>query len=400
MSYTISDLKVELAGILHGTTLNKVEALDNLIYRAARKLIADFDPIETVRIAQIATPLFDKVYEYNCPTDLKGDRVIDIRPQVSRGFSDRFFQTYNEAFDMSKASLTAGGEFTIQYNTAVKSIRIAKNLVAGLLVNGGNSIAGNGTWAVGGDATDLTVDTLNYVYGGGSLNFNVSGAGTTAYLENSTQTAVDLSRDEDQGYEFVYGFIPSGSTVTSFNLRWGSSSSDYWDATVTTAQDGTAFQTGWNLLAFPWAGATETGTPDAGSVSYVRFTVTYDGDAASHYRLNNIVSQLGTIYEIEYYSKFLFRDGTTGAFKETVTDDSDIVNLDTDSYSLLLSLVAYYCAQQIQGADAGFDAGFFKTDYEEAKRRYVAKIKSQIINPQAAYYRMPQRRVAKTIRLS
>lgn len=393
--YTISDLKTELQSLLHGTSLNKVQGVDGIIYRAARKLLNDFDPIETARIAQLTTPLFDKVYDYNCPTDLKGDRIIDIRPQVNRGFSDRFFQTYNEAFDMSKASLVAGGEFTIQYDTAVKSIRIAKNLIAGLLVNGGNSLTANGTWAVGGDATNLTLDTLNYVYAGGSLNFDVTGAGTTAYLENSTQSPIDLSRDEDQGYEFVYAYIPDGSVVTNFILRWGSSSGNYWQSTVTANQDSTAFQTGWNLLAFNWATATEVGTPDSAAVDYVRFTVTYDGDAATHYRLNSIVSQLGTIYEIEYYSKFLFRNGTTGAFQETVTDDSDIVNLDTDSYNLLLNMVAYFCAQQIQGSNGSFDTTFFKNEYEEEKKRYVAKIKSQTVNPQSQYYRLPSRRVTR-----
>ncbi len=393
--YTITDLKSELAGQLHGTSLNKVEGIDGLIYRAARKLINDFDPIETIRIAQLATPLFDRVYDYTCPSDLKGDRIVDIRPQVNRSVQDRFFQTYNEAFDMSKAALSAGGEFSVQYNTAVKSIRIAKNLVAGLLVNGCDSLTANGTWVVGGDATNLTLDTLNYVYGGASLNFDVTGAGTTAYLENTTQSAIDLSRDEDQGYEFVYAFIPDGTTVTSFSLRWGSSSANYWSSTVTANQDSTAFQTGWNLLAFPWSSATETGTPDAEAVDYVRFTVTYDGDAATHLRLNSIVSQLGTIYEIEYYSKFLFRDGTTGAFKETVTDDSDIVNLDTDSYNLLLNLVAYFCAQQIQGSNAGFDANFFKNEYETERKRYVAKIRSQIIKPQSVYYKMPTNHVTR-----
>jgi len=392
MSYTISDLKVDLTGILHGTTLNEVQSIDQIISRAGRALMDDVDPMETIRIAQLSSPLFDRVYDYTCPADLKGDRIIDIRPQVNRTLADRFFQTYNETFDLTKAAIGVAGDFTIQYNTGVKSIRIAKSLVTAILLNGADSLTGNGTWVAGGDATDLTLDTLNYVYGGGSLRFNVSGAGTTAYLENTTMTAVDLSRDEDQGSEFVYVWIPNSSAVTNYILRWGSSSADYWSATVTSVQDGTAFQKGWNLLRFNWDGATVTGSPDATAVDYVRLTVTYDGDADTDYRFNSFTSQLGSIYECEYYSKFLFRDGTTGAFKENVTDDSDIVNLDTDSYNLLLNKTAFLTAQQIQGSNSGFDVAFFKGEYDDGLKRYVAKIKSQVIRPQQRYYRMPTRR--------
>lgn len=387
MAYTVSDLEEDLTAVLHGTSLKKVTGLFNVISRAGRKLINEIDPMETIRIAELASPIFDRVYDYASPTDLKGDRIIDIRPQVNRAFCDRFFQTYNEAFDLSKAAVAYGGEMTVQFNTGIKSLRLAKSLVTGTLVNAIDSITENGTWAVGGDATDLTVDTLNYVYGSGSLRFNVSGVGTTAYLENSTQTAIDLTRDLDQGYEFLYGFIPTGASVTSFTLRWGSSATDYWESTILVAQNNAVFQTGWNLLAFPWATATQTGSPDVTNITYLRTGFTYDGNPTDNFRFNSLVSQLGTIYEIEYYSKYLFRDADTGAFQETVTDDSNIINLDTDSYNLLLNLVAYFCAQQIQGSNASFDSTFFKNEYLEEKKRYTAKIKSQTISPSLAYYK-------------
>jgi hypothetical protein len=387
MSYDISTLKSDLTTVLHGTNLNKVTNLYGVIERASRKLLNDIDTIETTRILPLASPIFDRVYDYACPTDLKGDRVIDIRPQVNRALSDRFFQTYNEQFDLSKAAVSFGGEMTVQYNTGIKSLRLAKNLIPGILVNAIDSITENGTWAVGGDATDLTVDTVNYVYGSGSLRFNVSGVGTTAYLENSTQTAIDLTRDLDQGYEFLYGFIPQGATVTDFTLRWGSSSSDYWESTVTVAQNNAVFQTGWNLLAFPWATATQTGTPDVENITYLRTGFTYDGDAAENFRFNSLVSQLGTIYEIEYYSKYLFRDADTGVFQENITEDSNIINLDTDSYNLLLNLTALFCAQGIQGANMASDIQFFTGEYAAEKSRYTAKIKSQTISPSVSYYK-------------
>lgn len=400
MSYLISDLKTDLNGVLHGTTVNQVTGLDPLISRAARTFLNDLDPIETIRIAQLPT-IFDSVYDYACPTDLKGDRVIDIRPQVNRMANDRFFQLYNEEFDRTKQLSPTQQKFTIQYNASVKTIRIEKGLIAATVLNGANDLTANGTWAAGSSASNLTLDTLNYVYGGGSLNFDVSagGAGSTGYLENSTMTAVDLSELEDQGTLFAWAYIPDTSIITNFILRWGSSSANYWSVTTTTGFGGVAFQTGWNLLSFAWDGAAETGTPDSSAVDYLRFTVTYNGTAETDLRLNSITAQNGAIHEIEYYSKYLFRT-SAGVFQETVTDDTNIVNLDTDSYNVFFSLVSLYCAQQVQGQNSAFDLKFFQEEYDKQRKRYTDKIKSQIINPQSSYYSMPPQRNITTVRYS
>jgi hypothetical protein len=393
MPYTIADLKNSLTGVLHGTTTNQVVGLDVLIDRAARKFLEDLDPIETVRIAQISPSIFSKVYDYTCPTDLKGDRISDIRPQVNRLPGNQFIQRYNADFDANKnnPSFYNPPNFTVQWNTAVKSIRIDKNIISPILVNAVNTLTDTGTWAAGGNATDLTVDNLNYVYAGGSLRFNLSVGGTSGYLENSTMPAVDLSRDDTQGTEFLWVYIPDTAVVTNFILRWGSSSADYWTVTTTSAFNSTAFQNGWNLVSFPWSSATTFGSPDETSVTYARLEVTYDGTATDNFRFNSLSSQLGAIYEIEYYSKFLFRSAM-GVFQENVDDDTNIINLDTDSYNVFFSLVALYCAQQVQGTNSAFDVQFFSNEYMEGKKRYREKIKSQVLKPKATYYAIPKRR--------
>jgi hypothetical protein len=399
MSYTIAQLKNDLTAVIHGTTLNQIQNLDGLIDRAGRKLVSELDPIETIRIAQINNALYDDVYDYSCPADLKGDRIIDIRPQVNRTTRDRFFQVYNEEFDLYKAKVNPA-EVTVQYNTAVKSLRIKKNLTQGLLLNNCNSLTANGTWTVGGSATDLTVDELNYITAGGSLRCNLSAGAnpSTGYFENSTMEAVDLSRDEGIGSLFVWVYLPTGSNFTNIILRWGSSSSNYWSATATSANNSVAFQNGWNLVRFDWSSATETGTPDSSAVDYLRVTGTYNGTAMTAFRIDNIVSQLGSIYEIEYYSKYIFRS-SAGTFQETVLDDEDEINLDTDSYNLLFNLVAMYAVQQQQSSNGNFDYAFFEKQYEQDKARYIAKNKSQVMKPQQVYYAMPKRNV-KTIRYS
>ena len=395
MAYSIATLKDDITGVQHGTTLNQITGINNIINRAARKLIADFDPFETIRIQQLATPIFDKVYDYPCPADLKDDRIVDIRPQIKRSVADRFSQFYNMEFDMNKSDTQSNlnNLMTIQYNNSLKTLRLAKNLIPAILLNGVDSITDNGTWSTGGNASNLAVDTLNFIYGAGSLRFDAAVGGSSASIENSTMTPIDLTRDLDEGAEFVYVYFPIASAITNVILRWGTDSSNYWTNAVTSTQSNTAFQIGWNLLKFDWLTATKVGSPDVTLTKYSKVTITYDGTALPNLRVNNISSQLGAIYEIQYYSKYLFRDVSTGVFQETVTADTNIINLDTSSYEVFFDLVCLFCAQQVQATDGSFDVKFFQDKYTEDSTRYKSKLKTQIIKPQNTYYKMPRKKV-------
>lgn len=390
MSYTILQLKQDLTGIIHGTTLNQVQNLDGIIDRGGRQVLMDVDPQETKRITQL-TPLFDQVYDYAAPTDLKGNRVIDIRPQVHRTTQDIFLQSYNQDFDVQKQFLLQD-QFTINFNNGIKSLRInAPFLQNAITVNNATGVTDNGTFTGGGGATNLSTDFVNYAVYSSSLEFDLSLGQPTGYVENSTMESQDLSSHLNQSTLFMYAFLPDADDVIAIELRWGSSATDYWVLSTSVTQQNTVFQNGWNLLAFPWASATMVGTPDDSSVGYVRVTFSYDSTLQTGVHINGITSILGTIYEIEYYSKFIFRDGITGAFQERVTDDSNIVNLDTETCNLLLNQVALLVAQQLQGSNAlAFDYQFFQKLYTECLTRYKAMYKSEIQKPQQIYYQQPR----------
>lgn len=402
MPYSIGQLKSDIVAVLHGTTLNQITGINALIQRAGRKLLNDMDPIETERKVVIATPLYDKVYDYACPEDLKDDRIIDIFPQVHRKLRDRFFQMYQEEFDLYKGIIVGQGDWTIEWNTYQKYIRIQKQLTSPILVNPATTITGSGTWVPGGNATDLRNDNLNYVYGNSSLKFDLAiGSDPSAgYLENSTFLPINLLREDNEGVLFAYVYVPTPDDIISFDLRWGSSTSDYFSQTVATNFFGNSFEVGWNLLKFEWSTATETGVVDPEKIDYLRFTVNYNGDAQSGVRLNSITSQLGTIYLMKYYSKYLFRSGITGAFKETVTSDLDLINLDITSYNIFINLCAYFAVQQQKSNNGPFDAQFFLGEYEKEKARYVQKLRSQTIKPQSSYYKMPPKQSSTTRRIS
>ncbi len=386
-SYSITNCKADLEAMLHGTTLNQIVNLYGLFNRAAGDILLDVDAQETKRTVQLANQIFYQVYDYNCPSDLKGNCVIDIKPQLFRYPYQIWSQTYNQEFDVAK-NWTWDNNFTIDFNTAVKTLRInAPLLQQGVIVNQLSSVTGNGTWSVGGGASTIETNNINFINFGGSVQFNLLAGQASGYIENSTFSTQNLSEQLNQGTEFLYVYFPDASDVTSVDLRWGSSSGDYYSRTVTTDHQGNAFVDGWNQLSFAWDGATVTGAPDPSAIGYARITFAYNSTLQTGVLVNSYASRMGVILECEYYSRFLFRDGLTGAFKENVTSDNDLVNLDTETRNLFLYKVCQHAVQQQQGVNAlQFDAQYFEKKYADTLRMYKARYKSEIQKPQQVYY--------------
>ncbi len=388
-AYNIQQLKNDLQGSLHGTRLNQITNLDGLIYRAARQVLQDIDAQETKRTVEFINPIFNSVFDYPIADDVKGNKIIDILPQVNRIPRDTWLQSYNQAFDIAKQNIFAlPNMFTMNFNTGIKTIRInAPFLNPPVIINQADNVTDNGTWATGGTASNISTNNTNFAQGSGSLQFD----GTTgaAYVQNSTMSAVNLTNQLNQSSLFVWVYAADATKLTSVNLQWGSSSSNYYTETVTVNQQSNSFVNGWNLCQFIWANATIVGTPDVSAINYVRVTLNITGTETAM-KVNGINSILGSIMSYEYYSKFLFRDAITGAFQETVTDDSNLINLDTDSYNLLFNQVAYLAFQQQQGLDATFyDGGWAKSAYDQGVAKYKLMYRSEVQKPQTSYYGMP-----------
>lgn len=393
MAYTIADIKNDLEGILKGQSTSKITNILTLINRSARQVLLDCDPQETKVVGDLE--LFDEVFDYAPPTDLKGNKVIDIRPQVNRKVRENFTQTYSEQFDLRK--FRDDVMFTFEFNSGVKKLRVKKNLTQGTTIDTISGISDNGTWAVGNDATNLTEDNRVFKSDNASLNFDLDGSTTDGFIQNSTLTAVDLSDHEDQSSLFAWGYFPDASAITSADLQWGSSTTAFWNRTVTVPVFGSGFVNGWNQLKFAWNGATKTLSPDSSAINFLRATINYDGVAETDIRVDNVVSTLPELNELHYYSKFIFSN-SAGVFQETATDDTDTVNLDTETFNLLLWKISEYAVQQVP--DFG-DVKYFAGMYAQTLRRYKAIYKSEIEKPKQQYYRPfkpVNRRIKRTLR--
>lgn len=382
MSYSVTDIKTDLSGVLHGTTINKITNLAGLMSRAGRQLLLDCNPIETKRIAQLGQ-VFNSVYDYAPPSDLKGVQVIDIRPQAGRWPTDQYEQAFARWFDANKRN-GWNNSFNIQHDTGVKTLRIeAPTLPPPVVITDTGSVTG---WTLAAPATNLSVDTQFNVAGSGALQYDQTASGGD--ITNTTLSPVDLSEHEDISTLFFWFYMPT--VVTSVAIYWGSSVSDYWDSAATTQQDGTAFKAGWNLIAIPWSGATSNGTPDASVITYFELFTT-GGGAMTGLKLDYVTSALPQYLEMVYYSKYLFSN--TGVWQEKIidTDSADlltVVNLDTESYNLYFNLLSYYVCQQLQGADAQKDSQFFMSEYQRSLKRYTAMYKSETLLPSEPWYQI------------
>lgn len=392
----IATLGQELEGMLHGTTLNQITDLFGVYNRAARRIMEDVDPQETKIIASFGK-IYNGVFDYPLFTDVKGNKVIDFFPQANRTTLDNYQQSYNKDFDLSK-NYRVTPDFTPRYSGAIRTLRLnAANLVAGIQINPADLINDSGTWITGSNASNIQNNSLFFtdgVAGSVQCQLNQTGASSTGYLENSTMTAVNLTQNYQNNANFFFWiYIPDVTATTAVELRIGSSSANYYrqSGIITTATGG-AFANGWNLISVAWPTMAIVGSPNVAVINYIRVTFTYNGTLQQQVLINQFYSRIGTLFNMEYYSKYLFRSATTGIFQEKVTDNSNIINLDTDGLNLFLFASGIEAVQQQQGLDAAFaDGPSFQQRYDSSLNTYKNKYKSEVQKPQISYYDMPSR---------
>lgn len=207
--------------------------------------------------------------------------------------------------------------------------------------------AGGGTWAVdavNSDATNLTVDTNEFKQGTASLNFDITvaqSANNRATLTNSTLNQLDLSNYVDLGAWIFWVYLPTVTNFSSITLYWGSDSSNYYSATVTTDITASAWAAGWNRVAVLWQNATATGTPVSTAIDYMRIDYNYTGSQANDtdYRLDDL-----TIVRPEtltyFYTSWYVGTDTTGVTQRTAfaaTSDIPYFSGQYDQYKYAVS---------------------------------------------------------------
>lgn len=391
MSKTIGQLKTTIISRLHGTTLNKLTDFYTLCRDTSEQVLSRIDLMETNRRTLLTNAIYDRVFDYSLPSDFKAPS--DLKPQSAQytlSNNDSLARTYSRQFGNQKAN----NQFAVVWENGTQYLRFAKYINAPLVLNTADSLTANGTWAVGGNASALVLDTLNYVSGSGSLKSTVSSPGA----------------------------------IVNVILRLGNDSSNYYHKTI-TAGHFEAFKTGFNLCRFDLSDATLVGTVDKTAIDYIRVTVTYNTNQTAYYevtlpsvldmsvnsgdyfsngavfafldfgsvtslttlRLDNITAQIGSLYDISYYSTYLFRT-TGGTWIQVPTLDTDVLNLSAVSFKIFEAEMCRMITQQVQGAMGAFDFTYWNLQlegndnqeglYDQYERMYP----SERIEAQTDYY--------------
>lgn len=389
--WSLNDVEQEMQAFLHGTTLNQIENILGLFNRAGRRIVELCDPQETKVVTEFGK-VYQGVFDYPCFLDQKGNRVIDFYPQANRTVSDDYAQEYNKEFDLWK-NYTDRTAFTPRYSNGRRTLRInAVNLVQGVQINAADAVSDSGTWIAGTNVSNIQTSNLYYTQGvSGSVAFtlNQTGVQSTAFVYNNTFNPSNLTQNYfDNDDEFFQVYMPNAAGIVSVDYQFGTNLTNYYDSgSMTTTALGDSFQNGWNLIKVPWPSTTKVGAPNNASIGSIKLSITYNGTQQNGVCINQFYSRTGIIFNIEYYSKYLFRDATTGVFQEKATDPSNIINLDTDGVSMFIWAAFAFATQQQSGLDAMFaDGPSAESRFQESLAAYKSKYKGEVTKPQSSYY--------------
>jgi len=349
MSYTINNLEDHLVGMGHGGSLAKIRNKYALYERAANNMRSKIDVVNTIKTSALTQAIHDEQFTYSVPSDY--GKIIDLYPSGKRT---------NQDFARRTNGVTASLLKQVKNKVvAVESRDGARVLLIDWAGKSAKTLASLNTvdsWAAVGSAANIALDTLYGISGGKSVKFDVVATGDG--LKNTALTALDLSDWDEQADFFAYVYFGDITNLTSITARWGNDvTTAYWESVAQTTQaDGTAFQIGWNLLKFSWAAATETGTVDPAAIDSFQIAITAAG-AISNVRLDNVTVSLGSIFEMKYYSAYMFKNAA-GTWIRQPTIDTDQIMVEDIGFNIF----AYEClmamAQQMEGADSGFDIQF------------------------------------------
>lgn len=328
---TVSAYKDSVSAILSGMNLNSVSDLNGTLERAARTLVQKADIPEASGIQNIT--LYSGVYDYACDQTIFGTSITDIRPQgVSRPSWDTTTKTTQQQFDRLKAYSTNNTTATFEFRNGTPIIRIKAPFPNQNITLDPMTAVGN--WVAAGTASGLTQDTAVYYQSPASLRYSVTvGAGT---LTETLNNSIDLSVYEDVGVAFLAVYMPSNaSNLTSISLKLGSSSGNYNEVTATTPFIGTFTDNNWQLVAFDFSTATQTGTPDWSAIDYIQITDNVTG-TITNMRVGDLFISLPTPSQILFQSAAIFLPTGTTTALTTITANTDQIILNDAAYNIYL----------------------------------------------------------------
>lgn len=342
---SVAEFKDGVAGLLQGTNLDNITALDKNIERAARVLVQHVDVPEASGRANYM--LYDKVFDYPAPDTIFGGALNDLRPQgVSRNSWDFVYKQPIELFDRTKHLLPNGYQVTFEYDKGTPIMRVSSaKTKASIVVDSMDE----DDWTAGGTASTPVEDETVYYESPASLRFTLTGSGS-GYIEKTLDNAIDLTDYQGVGVQFLALRTPNISDLSSIELRLGSSSANYYAVSATQGFLGAWQVDEFLLVAFDLASATTPGgTPDIENIDYIRATFTHTA-TITNIRVGSLFISLPSPHELLFQSAAIFNED--GELSNTIADDDTLIILRDAAYTLLEIFTAIEIAMGNGGTKA------------------------------------------------
>lgn len=375
-------LNTKIHGRIDNLNLNDTNTERDLINSAVRTTLSEIDLRGSIREAVLVPNLMDNQYDYVLPTDVKGDKIIDLRPQNtdSRGEFETYDLVTPSEFDRRKK--IEKGIYTILNDDLTRFLRVAADVDdVTVVISELETVNNPDTWeGIGNTAdSDVKTDADDFIQGDGAVRFSDTavGAGDSVIgIENRAISPFNISPFLARGSFFVYGKLDTGdSSINTINIRLGSDSSNYYSFSDSTQNDCSAFQTGWNLLRTDASSRVTTGTPVDTAIDYA--AIFWGRDSGTHldtdFAFDYLIAKRGKYYNLSYYSRNVWQDTTFTRVENSTADSQELVLLN-DEIEVVSAKAAELASQFLRDNE---DAGYWNKEYERLKGNYLLSHPSQ-----------------------
>jgi hypothetical protein len=367
--YTQADLQAEMNRGIQGRQGLLIDPIATM-NAGVREALSELRIRSTKRKTTLVPNLVYGPFQYVLPSDCLGSDIIDIPAQAKR-YDGEFTLVPPEQFarapkkgDIAIDDYNGIRVLLIDSRTHDQSVTIDPITVED---SGGNNI-----WNAFGDGDNVRTDSDQYIKGAASVAYDIDGSGgTTAGIEKDALPTIDLSGFIGQAARFVtYSRLTSATGVLSIKLRLGTSPTDYFEFTVTTRLDGTAFANGQNLLAFDASIYTVTGSPDENDITYVSLFLVKETSKINEngYAFNMLEARKGQYADAKYYSKCGWTT-SAGVYIKNSTTTTDLLVADQDEFDLIVKKVLTKAVREADLGEAAVNRA--DQDWKDAKAIYA-----------------------------
>lgn len=241
---------------------------------------------------------------------------LTVKPYKRDLRSQEYWMVSELKFDSAQ---TKPRRFAVATKSGVQYLRLKSCDGLWSTLNTGTQYDQNGTWAGATAISNVTNDNYEGFDLPSSIAFDYSG--TTGTLTNSTMQSTDVRAYKNRSNLYFDVYIPVVTALTSFSLKWGSSSGNYYSVTTTTDYLGATFKVGWNRVKFAWNSPTVVGTPDDSAINYLQVTVAYSvNPSTSNFRVQNFFISENIPVVLTYYSVNMVYDVSGSAQLQKFND--------------------------------------------------------------------------------